>query len=298
MEMTARKLHRKKIILTPYLFLIPIFALLIIFRYYAVISAVYYSFFFWKPGIVSRFVGLANYMDIFKDEIFWVSMVNILKYTAGRILLVIPLAFVGAELVFNLRTERGRYIWKVAYVIPMVVPFMVTFLYWKFFFNPQIGILNNFLIGIGWEELTHAWLGEHGTALWCLLLIFFPYVSSLNFLILISKLQDIPTSVLEASRLDGASIWKRIFHMDIPMVMGAIRLCIILIIMGNMRAFALFFVMTQGGPGSATEVPGLYIYKTAFHYMRFGYASAMGVILLLIILFLTYITTKFIKPKA
>lgn len=297
MEMRARKLPRKKIIFTPYLFLIPIFALLIIFRYYPVFSAVYHSFFFWRPAREIVFVGLDNYVEIFKDGIFWVSMVNILKYTAARILLVIPLAFIGAELVFNLRTERGRYMWKVAYVIPMVIPFTVGYLYWKFFFNPQIGILNNFLILIGWKGLTRAWLGEHSTALWALLSFLFPYVSSLNFLILVSKLQDIPTSVIEASKLDGASIWKRIFHLDIPMVMGGIRLCIILIIMGNMRAFALFFVMTGGGPGSATEVPGLYIYKTAFHYMRFGYASAMGIVLLLIILFLTYLSIKFIRPK-
>jgi len=295
--MTTRESPKTKIILTPYLFLIPVFALLITFRYYAVFSALYHSFFFWKPGLEISPVGLDNYINIFKDRIFWISMGNILKYTAVRILVLIPLALIGAELVFNLKNERGRYIWKAIYVIPMVVPHVVIFLYWKFFFNPQIGILNNFLIAIGWKELTHAWLGEHGTALWCLVLHRFPYVSTLFFLILISKLEDVPTSVIEASKLDGASTWKRIFHMDIPMIMGAIKLCIILLIMDNMRSFAFFFIMTGGGPGTATEVPGLYIYKTAFHYMRFGYASAMGVILFLIILFLTYINTKFIKPR-
>ena len=298
MRMTAKKLPRKKIILTPYLFLIPIFTLLTVFRYYPVYSALYHSFFFWRPGRDIVFVSLDNYIDAFKDNIFWISLANILKFTAARILLVIPLAFLGAELVFNLKTDRSRYIWKVAYVVPMVVPFTVGYLYWRFFFNPQIGILNNFLILIGWEGLTRPWLGNHSTALWCLLSFLFPYVSSLNFLIFISKLQDIPTSVIEASKLDGASTWKRVFHVDIPMVMGAMRLCIILIIMANMRAFALFFVMTGGGPGSATEVPGLYIYKTAFNHMRFGYASAMAVILLLVILFLTYIASKFIKAKA
>ncbi len=295
--MTAGKLPKKKIILTPYLFLIPVFVLLMMFRYYAIFSAVYHSFFFWKPGLEISFVGLENYTQVFKDKIFWISMVNILKYTAARILVLIPLAFIGAELVFNLKTERGQYIWKVIYILPLVIPWVVLFLYWKFFFNPQIGILNKFLIAIGWEELTHAWLGEHETALWCLVFYRFPYVSTLFFLILISKLQDIPTSVLEASKLDGASTWKRILHMDIPMIMGAIRLCIILLIMANMRVFAFFFIMTGGGPGAATEVPGLYIFKTAFHYMRFGYACALGIILLLVILFLTYINIKFIKSR-
>ena len=131
----------------PFLFLIPALLLLIVFRYYPTISAIYHSFTVWEIPRPGEFVGLQNYHALFEDPVFLKSISNILKYMGGRTFLTLVMAFVGAELVYNLASGRWRNIWRVVFTIPMVIPLTVNLMIWKQVYAGRQGLLNEFLTG-------------------------------------------------------------------------------------------------------------------------------------------------------
>jgi ABC-type sugar transport system permease subunit len=178
-----------------------------------------------------------------------------------------------------------------------VAPLVVVILLWKFIYDPSVGLLNTLLGAVGLSALQHAWLGEFGTALPALMFIGFPFASGTSVLIYLAGLMNIPSEVMEAASLDGATGVRRILHVDLPLLMGQVKLFIVLGIIGGVQAFEIPLILTQGGPGWATEVPGLRMYQVAFEDNRFGYASAIGFVLFLVVLLLTFITFRFIRSS-
>jgi len=271
-------------------FLIPIFLLLVVFRYYPLFSAVYHSFTTWNV-ISSKFVGFQNYVLLFKDNLFIASLRNIFIYILVSIIIITVMAIIGAELIFNLRSKLSAF-WKYLFVVPMIVPYTVFILIWKFIYNPYLGILNGSLNVIGLSSLTQPWLGSPQTALYAVAFVGFPFFSTAQFLVILSSLQNLDRSILESAKLDGATTLKRVFKIDLPLIMDKIVLIIILTIIWNFQAFTNFYLLTFGGPGSSTLVPGLYLYQMAFENNSMGYACAIGVIMAIIALILVFITQK------
>ena len=283
---------RRPINWTPYLLLVPMFALLAVFRYYPAYSAIYHSFTRWNGIRDPRWTGLQNYIRLFSDEVFLASLKNMAIYTCARTALVVVMAFLAAELVYSLRRPAQRMFWKVLFVIPLVVPRVVVLLVWAFVFNTQSGILNNLLGVLGLEALQQPWLGQSSTALWSLIFIGFPFVASFEFIIYVTSLEGLPSEVLDAAKVDGCGIWRRMLYIDFPLMRGPIMLTLILLVIEGIQVLEPQLVLTQGGPGMSTESPANLLYTTAFTYQKFGYATSIGVVMLLIGLVFSYYSLR------
>lgn len=279
-----------------YLFLLPTFTLLIAFSYYPPISAVYHSFTRWDGVVIDQYIGFANYHELFTmDPFLWASMRNMFILLFANIIKSVVPPFVCAELIHNLRNARARYAFRLAFIIPIVAPIMVGILLWRFIYNGETGALNEFLRLIGMAQMAQPWLGHSKTALGSLIFMGFPWISGIGLLIILAGLQNIPESIYEAAAIEGISPWKRVFYIDAPLVMGQIKLLTTLAIIGSIRGYEVVLVMTSGGPGFSTYVPGFHMYRQAFSYNRYGYACAIGMVLFVLILLFTWINNKFLK---
>lgn len=279
-----------------YISLAPIFALLIIFNYYPAINAFYYSLFEWDGVRYERFVGFANFVELFDDSIFRASLKNVAIITTARVIITVTFPLLAAELTFNLRNLRIQYLYRIMFIIPMVVPGVVVFLLWGFIYRPD-GLLNTILRVLQLDRLTRSWLGDFNTALPAVVFIGFPWVGTFSYLVYLAGLQAIPKNLFEASTLDGASRIQQIFSIDIPLIVGQMKLMVILTIIGVIQTYTAQLILTKGGPGNATMVPGYHMYMNAFYYSKMGYGCAIGTILFVIIFTLTVIARKYIRSS-
>ena len=276
----------------PYLFLIPAVVLLFLFRYIPAGSAIYHSFTDWDGTSAANFVGFQQYEALFRDQVFVRSLQNIVIYTLVRTLLTTTMALIGAELVYNLRNFMARSMWRIVFTLPMVIPTTVIFLVWKQIYSGRAGLLNEFLKSVGLNEYVQPWLGTPNTALGALILIGFPLVSGFGFLILLSALQNLPSDVNDAALIDGCSRLRRIFSIDIPSIRGPLALIVILSINAGLQEFAPMLIISNGGPVNATQSPGLYLYQQAISYGKFGYATAIGTVLMMLTLVFSMIILR------
>lgn len=276
---------------TPYILLLPVAIELIVFRYIPSFSAIYYSFTDWDVFGNSEMIGWENYQELFDDRVFKETLWNMLTYTTIRTLATLTMAFIAAELILSVRDPLIRMYWKIAFVIPMVLPRAVLYMLWGFIYEPQTGMLNEALSTVGLGGLSQPWLGQSETALAALSIIGFPFVSTLAFLIFITSLEGISRDLIETSELEGGSVLKRIFAVDLPMLRAPIIFLGLLIALESMQTIEPQIILTRGGPGTATEMPGHYLYVIAFSYSKFGLACAVGVIILLVGLLMSGVST-------
>ena len=280
-----------------YLFLIPTIIFLLVFMYYPAVTAVRLSFYQWDGFSPERWVGLNNFERIFTDGVMRASISNMLILTVARILIVLTTPLLAAELVFHLMSQRWQYWYRVIFVIPLVVPEVVTYLIWQFIFTPSVGLANVLLNNVGLGFLANEWLGDHRTVLASLALVGFPWIAGINFLIYLAGLQSIPREVMDAAAVDGATGLRRFWLIDLKLIMGQIKLLLILSVIFTLQSFVLILIMTNGGPGYSSMVPGLLMYQAAFQDGRFGYACAIGTTIFVVIFVLTYINMRFIQPE-
>ena len=292
MHPKSKKSFQRKIV--PYLFLLPLFVLLGIFKFYPSASAIVRSFFDWNGGAQSTFVGFAIYVRMFQYEIFGKSLVNLLIISIASILKVITIPLLIAELVVRIKSKRLSDAYKYIFIIPMVIPTMVITLLWQWIYDYN-GLLNGLLNALGLSGLANtSWLGSERTALGSIIGFNFPWIAGIQFLIFLSGLQNIPSSLYEAADLEGVTWFQRLFRIDIPLLAGQFRYLIITTLTTSFQAFEYVLVLTNGGPGTSTMVPALYLYQESFSYFRMGYACALGTALFVIILLLTAAGMKFI----
>lgn len=280
-----------------YLFLTPSFVLLILFSYYPIASAITHSFTEWKGSGDSTFIGLANFRELFKDDILRDSVGNMVKLLLGGIVISLTVPLAVAELIFSLRSPRAQYLYRVLFVVPMVVPGVVVLLIWGFIYDNNLGLLNQALDVLGLGGLKHAWLGEPGLALYALLFIGFPWVGGFGLLVYYAGLQNIPQDVFDSCRIDGATGLARFRFIDLPLLMGQVKLLVVLGVIGGLQGFQTQLLLSNGGPAYATMVPGMHMYQNAMSFDRMGYACAIGVVLFLVILLLTYINMRYLRSS-
>jgi ABC-type sugar transport system permease subunit len=280
-----------------YLFILPTLIFIVLFSYYPISSAFYHSLFDWKQGGVAVWVGLENFREIFRDRILAESGVNLIKMLAVGLLISVTVPLAVAELIFHIKSERVQYVYRVLFIIPIIVPGIVTLLIWGFIYDYDLGLLNQILRGIGLSHVAQAWLGDPRLALYSLMFMGFPWVGGFALLIYTAGLQGIPTDVLDSCKLDGATGLRRVWSIDIPLVMAQIKLMVVLGVIGGVQGFQTQLLLTDGGPGYSTMVPGLALYQNSMLYDRMGYACAIGVVLFVVILFLTYINMRYLKSS-
>jgi ABC-type sugar transport system permease subunit len=179
----------------------------------------------------------------------------------------------------------------------MVVPAMVITLLWRWILGGEFGALNMFLNQIGLEQLARPWLGMQETALTSMLFIGFPWIAGLPFLLYLAGLQAIPKDLYEVADIEGMNAFQRLWYLDIPLIASQRKLVITFMTIQAFQFFDQPFILTNGGPGTSTLTPALFLYQTAFDRNQFGYSASIGVVLFLFVITLTVINQRFMKDS-
>jgi multiple sugar transport system permease protein len=228
----------------------------------------------------ARGFSLTHYARLFQDHLFTVSAGQTLLYAAVALTLEFFVGLALALLVDSL--AHGRALIRTGLLAPMLLPPVVAAVIWRLIYNPEFGVLNGMLRQLGFNTANLTWTSGRSSAMLSVILVDVWEWTPFLFLLLTSGLQAIPTEPLEAARVDGASYWQTLRDVVLPLLKPVILLALLLRSMDLLRIFDQIFLLTQGGPGSATETVSLYIYRTAFRFSNFGYAAAMSFVGLVI----------------
>ena len=246
-----------------------------------VAQAIYYSFWRWNGlGPLQNFIGLDNYARLFNDKVFVGALGHNLQLVVLSILIQLPLALGLALLVRSI--ARGRAAFRTIFFMPFVLSEVVTGVIWNFIYRPDGGLINSLLQSIipGFKDT--ALLANPKTVLYALFGVitwkFFGY----HMILYIAGLQNIPAELEEAAQIDGCGKFQTLRYITIPLLGNTIRLSIYLSVLGSLQFFDLIWVMTTGGPVSASDTMATYLYKFGFQRFQLGYGSAIAVIIFLI----------------
>ena len=276
-----------------YLMLLPSIVLILIFNYYNVFQALYYAFTDWSLATRTmreiNFIGFDNFIKIFNEGYFLLGVKNLLIMMIAAFLKLLTVPLLLAELVFAMRTlsgesSRRRYWFRLLLVMPMVVPGVVSTLMWKNIYDPNIGALNTLLDTVHLSSWKHSWLGSSDTALGAIIFMGFPFVNSFAFLVYYGGLINIPADLFEAAKVDGSTPAWNFFHIHLPLISPQLKMLIITTFIGSVQDYGGVYLLTQGGPGTATYVPGLELFYAATKFGQYGYACAMGLLMFIAIL--------------
>lgn len=277
-----------------YSFIFPSICFVALFLYYPVWISLIHSFTKWNL-VHSEWIGLNNFYRMFQDDIFIKGLRNQAIYTLTDLAKHLFFPLLAAELIYLLSKHYVRYFFRTAFVMPMLLPGVVTILLWLSIYNPANGMLNHLLKFIGLSGMERAWLGDSETAIWAIVFKGFPFIAGLPFLIFYAGIGNIKQELIEAAKIDGAVGWKVFLKIHLPLLLPQIRVVMILTFISSMQDFVKIFVMTGGGPGAETTIPSLIMYHAAFSNSEYGYGSAIGIFLFVVILLFTLVSARFLK---
>lgn len=280
-----------------YLMILPTILLLLTFNYYPAFSGLYHAFTEWNPGSSTEWIGLENFRSLLRNRFFLAGLRNVAILVVVNILKSMTMPLLVAELIFNLRNNKTRYLFRSLFVAPLIIPGVVLILLWNNIYDPTIGLLNQTLTALGLEDWARTWYGDPGVALASILFIGFPWVQPFALLIFYGGLISIPNELFDAGRVDGASGLRRFWHIDLPLLMGQTKLLLMLGFIQSVQAFEIVYMTTAGGPGAATYTPVLELYYQAMRMAKFGVASAAGMFLFLIILVGTILNMRYVRSS-
>lgn len=240
------------------------------------ITALVFSFFEWKNGPAKTFNGLTNYIQLIKDDTFWLSFGHNIYLVVACIVGQIGIAFI-LVLMINSRLVKLKSIHRTFGFFPSTVAAVSIGFIWKMVYDYKRGIINWFLAAIGREDLQQVWLNNEELVM---LLVAIPLVwqwIGYYMVIILSAISSIDQEIFEVAEIDGASAFQRAIYIVLPLIKNTLLVCITLCIAGNMKAFDNIYVMTAGGPGKASMVMAMYGYKISFEQNNMGYGSTISV---------------------
>ena len=278
-----------------WIFVTPTILLLLAFNIFPLIWTIYLSFTNYRanrPGAEVVSVGIENYQRVLNSEAIWESMRATAGFLCVSITLQILLGF-GLALLLN-RKFRSHSFWSTAILLPMMLAPAVVGTFWKYFFEPQYGIFNyiaNFFGNFG----SFTMLGDTALAPWAIVLVdtwmWTPYV----MLLLLAGLRSIPPYLYEAAEIDRATEWTKFWRITLPMVLPFIVLAVLFRAIENFKMFDLVDQLTNGGPGSVTELASITLKREAFEKWRTGFSSALAIIMFVAIYGMSLVTVRFLE---
>lgn len=253
-------------------------------------NSVAYAFTTWNGFSEPEWVGLANFRRAFRDTVHLASYVHVVCYILGTFVLEVGFGLCMAVLLNSDR--RGFEIMRGMFFSPMVLSMTAAGLLWAFVLDYRTGLLNAILRAVGLADWAQPWLSQGSTALIAIMFVSGWRYAGLYMVIFFAALRRIPRNVYEAATLDGASPVYQFFTITLPLLRHQVMTNILLAITGGFASFDLFFAMTRGGPFDSTQVPALWIIRQGFDNNELGYATALTVILLAVVLVISVIYMK------
>jgi len=265
-----------------WLLVLPAFLPIVLFSVYPLAQGVLLGFTDAKAGldVATNFNGVDNYSKLLSNELFWNSFRIGLIWAFGVTILQF-LASLGLALLLNLDL-RFRWIARTLALVPWAMPPVVIAIMWRMMLNPTYGPINGGMRAVGLPGDIN-WLGDFSTALPAIIVVGVWAGMPQTTITLLAGLQNVPNDLHEAAALDGAGVWQRFWHVTLPALRPIIVAITTLDLIWNFNSFALIYVLTAGGPGGQTMLPMLFAYNEAFRYGNFGYAAAMGNVMVVVI---------------
>lgn len=239
--------------------------------------------------------GVSNFTRLFSDGFFLSALIHTLIYAIAALTLEFLIGL-GLALLLNSQL-RGRGFFRATLLVPMMLPTVVVGVVWRLMLNPNFGALNGTLkrFGVNTESLT--WTASPRLAMFSVIAVDVWQWTPFVFLVLLAGLQAIPQEPYEAALIDGSSRWQTFRYVTLPLLKPAILIALLLRTMDLLRVFDQIFILTEGGPGFATETISLYVYRTAFRFFDFGYAAAMSFVLLALTNVISTIYIRLLQTK-
>jgi raffinose/stachyose/melibiose transport system permease protein len=290
-----RRSHRERAI--DVLFLLPLLLILAGFLVYPLIYGIVLSLHDTRGFDLTKFVGLENYARaIFGDAVFHRSLLNTVLFTGTAVVLQTGLGLFLAVLVAD--RKRGQAFFRFVFFMPFVLAPVAVGAVWKFLYAPFFGIVPTVGSAFGFATTTVAPLADPNTALWAILVAFLWRFAGFNMVVYLAGLEAIPREYSEQAVLEGAGRAQRFRHVTWPLLWPQTFTLVLLTTLGSLRIFDMVWIMTEGGPSHATETVATDVYVTAFRFLQVGYAQAMAVILLLVILLITIVEYRILDRRA
>lgn len=295
--MKNRQNRQKKAQPLPVLFVcisvLPAVILTLMFTIWPTVQALYLSFTnATSLGLNNKFVALDNYIYMFHDKSFIQALINTAKLMA-----VVPVITIFCSLVLafvlNQCKLKERVLYRTLFYFPNIVSLTVVGIIWSFVFHPNVGIVNKILGAVGLESLQRSWLGDSKTALWCIAFTLLWQAAGYYMVMHIAAMDGISPEIYESATLDGASAWRKLVSITMPLMKDIIGITFVLALSGTINlSFVLSQVMTGGGPNGASSVLLQYMYTQGFVNGNFGYAMAITVFTLAISVALSMLSRK------
>lgn len=270
-----------------YLFILPHYFFFAVFLLFPIFRGLQISLFDWKIVLEQqKFIGLANYVLLLKDHVFWVSLNNTFYFMILTVAINVALALLVAT---GLKQSfHGSNLLRVLFYAPAILSVSVLGIIGIRVWDTQLGIVNYFLTTLmGLPRVS--WLGNPSLVIPSLAVTTVWWTFGFPMLVFLAGLQNIPEPLYEAAKIDGAGSWQTFRHITIPLIMPTMLFVVVTQFISHMQVFAQPYIITAGGPGNGSRTSVMYLYETAWKYFRFGYASTISVVLAVIMIVITII---------
>lgn len=276
-------------------FVLPTILLYVCFVVIPIVYNTYLSFFRTDLMSANEFVGLQNYFNLFHDKFFQKALVNNVWLVIGSLIAHLPLALFFGNALFN--KIKGSKFFQSVFFLPSVICGVAVGLLFDMVYNSEFGIVNKLLEIMGLGNLKHPWLDDPNTVMFALIFVVMWRFVGYHMVIQLAAMKAIPLSLYEAANIDGASSFQKFTKITLPLIKHILRIDTVLIITGSLKYFDIVYAMTKGGPNHASEVMATYMYYEGFRTMKFGYSSAIGIVLLLLCVVVIWIVNHVIKTE-
>ena len=266
------------------------------FELWPIIQTAWYSFYDWNGIDASTFIGIDNYIKVFTDPKLIGSIGHAFFLIIFFSILPIVLGLITAALIKDIKHKAASTFAQVCLFLPRVIPGAAAGVAWTWMLADD-GTVNQILRGLGLDGATHTWLGDQATALSAVGIIGFWLQLGFCIVLLLSGIGAIDVSLYEAASLDGAGWWRQLFAITIPGLRGQLSVCLTMTVVAALASFDVVFMSTQGGPGYSTMVPGVQVYQLAFTQSRVGLASALAIVLMVLVLLVVGPLQRLVQGK-
>jgi ABC-type sugar transport system permease subunit len=282
---------------TDLMFLAPMLLVLAAFLFYPLIYGIVLSVHETRGFDLAGFVGLENYARaLFGDAVFHRSLLNTALFTAAAVVLQTGLGLFIAVLLADVR--RGRAFFQVVFFAPFILASVAVGAVWKFLYAPFFGVIATVGSALGFETSTIAPLADGDTALWAIMIAFLWRFAGFTTVVYLAAIQALSRDYYEYAVLEGASRFQQLRRITWPLLWPQTFTLVLLTTLGSLRLFDMVWIMTAGGPSHATETVATHVYTTAFRFFEVGYAQAMAMILLVVILLLAVVEYRILNRRA
>jgi raffinose/stachyose/melibiose transport system permease protein len=295
-EKPINKNIASRVSLTGIVFLVPSLLFVIFSVYIPFVWNIILSFEKWDGFKKYSWVNLNNYAEILKTQDVFRYMKNSVFLALSSTVISVVLGLILAGLIYQMGKKESAF-YRLVFFMPVMLPLAIIGLLFTFVYNPDMGILNNFLKLVGLGSQAKAWLENSNTVMWCISIVDIWSMTGLTMMLCFASMQSLPQSLFESAHLDGAGYIRQFFSIMIPLIKPIIQLSAVFTLVKCFKSYDLVFVMTRGGPGDISTTVPINMLITAFSYSEFGLSAATGVVFSVVILIIVFITKSILKGE-